>query len=782
MKGILDNIRLSNKIEENIMAIYDREDELIQLEKRIKSKKFDVIFVLANEGFGKSSFIKKYLFEFSSKKNIYIELEKTENPCFYEGKYINLIASLLNDESERLEIHSFKEFISISENYNYIKKFSECLDNSIYTIPFKAIVEASQFESQRTQEWYNSIINKNVMDSFSYIEFVFSEIDSLLIGVENFEKIDPFSFELIKKLIAKKTNINFIFEYITTKESYSLLQDKLIQFKNLNITYDLYEINKLKYDDFCKICKDYKFEPLNNNLAFKNIYDSINGNLNHILFYYNLFNQKKPISLCKDSQLMLLSIIINNCNSIELEELKNIYYKIITSNEVMDFDFQEDYNILLSNGYINSQKNIIFISSPNIEELNKLIPFKINAIVINYLCRYYKNLYYETQNMLYFQNYIQQLCKIDLQNVLNQKQILINMVRQSMNPSSVSIFLNSLDVNMKEMKLDIYNQFYLLLASLSFESGDYIRAKQELNKLSIQTNSSIVFDLLIQHRLRNNEYVLKKIESLRKNELSERMILILGIIEIISLASMGNYVSARNLFDKFNIKKYQKYQEYGILLRNSSIVKSPKNCLTDLKNSITFFEKDNFQLGLCHITYSMNLVRIHKFNDAINHLLIAKDLLGKYFIANHIIINNAIAIQMKTGKYSHKQIIILQQQIDSISIKYDIVLMLLNILTISIELNDMDLCKKYVLKLEKEIENFDDNSLLMKVYKTLYFYYSNENNIIKMNETKFLFQDNKKKINLTEETSWRIPNFYVSNLKNVSYFLSYWHFSIDDFL
>lgn len=763
-----------------------------------------IMFIAGKEGVGKTEFI-EYCAQTNSKGHIIKVDASKKNDQINEGYFILLLAKQLDECANSRSFQTFNQFVT-NENYNDFSKkaLSNLVKNkgaNVFWDIVLAIINTHATPLEITEAFNNGALNGLICEAIKYVSYVLNTENNLTICIENFNAIDLTSLEKLEEIIVDTYSHIFFLEFRLEKELSevnSFISKHLYAHKSGKYQYLLLPLDKLALVHFKEVCQqEMKYIAISDINLTEDVYNSLykesNGNLHkisNIITSSQFVNSKIDISPLLDLNLSelfseqkeLLALVVVFEQPLDIGILKSS----LTQTESLLLFNCDDVIDSLAPKYIKKIGNYIEVSGLDVQEIFYKDPTcsLYELLAFNHWEKYYEESIHQKNNRTYFIALIKLLARYDTNKLLEYKNELKNYLFTSfVTPQSAAEFLKSLQYNMTDIER---KELKLLLLDIYYKMDCFSEAYDVLNSLKPYSELFLfAYEAMLLNRLRKNDDAINFINNYLKIK-NDRLFFIFKCILVLCYAGKNDYKSANNIYIELEDQKerYMNLPEYGFMLRNYNIVRSPRNSLSYIKASITFFEGDDEKQGISYITYGMNLSRIGKYfwaNKFFEKAL--KRLDGKIF-QKHIILNNMAVNIFRSNGSLEVAINMLKDSIITAISKYDKTVIYNNLLAIMSVVNpESKLCLKAIEQITQLGITFHDHSLLSKAYKNIALFYKKKGNKRLFTEfmNKALYE--RELLTCTSETNWRefeIKDTYNDSDISTTY-ISFWHFDINRF-
>ncbi len=753
-----------------------------------------ILWVCGDTGLGKTSIIKNSLKTINVSSVIIIKVETpplNQNDCIIQGQYFNFIANSVHQEMEKHN-WSMKDFLTyVDGNRIDRQEFQNLIDIGISKIPHAII---STIASRYLQTGLNDIPqillntdSESVLIKREYLKSVFLKGD-IILYISNFHNIDMASISELEFLISNTENNSFIFEYTTNDNNIS----QVLNYQELWKDYcksaiQLIDILPL---EFAVKIGGNKFEK--QTLEWNNFYnDVIKGNLYKVKalkLQSNTDLSKDPleqISKLGFQQKVFLQLIYLHGSEIELEQLFHLLKEsqqsellISCSSILKELDFFVEgigNSIKIRHASVSDYLN--YSNNIDIVKAGTIAYGIIRNVLNNDLCK---------QNFVFYnkKDIILLLIKVyagfDTEKLLETleyfKEIVIN-----------EIFIEQIYFLIDQVKESINNNLnkrvILSLIKLCYEVGLYAKAYSILEQYFFPCLDMYMYKAILLNRIDLHEECVAYCEDIITNADNMHYQFTIKLIKLLSLRTLNKTTCYKKLyFEMLNNKKYNKFLEYGILLRNSQLIYSYRKNVPYIRKSVSFFKECNSPKNelyailtlVTEISYNGQTAKARKILKSIK-----QDFLQST-TEKHIIFNDLAAVDLLDKTITSETLLFLEEGILTSHNPYDTLTILSNkICFFVISQQICDELPKILESIKKNMEIEPDKRIHRRLYFNLHQYYQYiEKNLEKASEAwESMLHINEtidEKLNrlIKTEKSYnqKIP-VYIS-------FIAYWHFDI----
>ena len=660
----------------------NRENECADLSSRIHfGEKSQIIFITGISGIGKSTFTRKV---FHGQDHIRLEINDLVSGSTAQGAYIQELASAINNyylasQNEELSFRYF--FCNFLTPHIRKRNLSILGEAAADIVPFGIgkllFVTLNMLFKSREYDYsafFNSGNNDILQTLAAYIEYVISK-NKLTLIMENYQNIDFSSYNLLKNIISQSSYANFIFEY-TTDTSFSKSKFEDIQSKSFPNTI-LYSINlvKMNLSEYLQMYPDSVIAA-----KLKDSFLEFDGNIRKIedgnLFFnmrdkdvipfnspVNEFNYTRTHieSLGKDLK-FILSAIITHRLLVSVESLK-----VFLESELFKdlwIDLESILKALHAHELIKIDKEYISVKHDFIsrEVLSNKTYDRFVLPCYDAWIKYYRQKLERrdfsscSKNKIYHLLFTFYSSIDDFNNLFRLLPEIKRVALESTYPDSAVEYLELLRNNeIHSTSIEIKDAIHFALIDIYYTLGIFDKAWNILPEIERQSNRYVAYKAALLDRLDRHQEAISYIQEVLLSETDDRLILILKLILMISYRSVNNRAECEMVYcDLMKKTEYVKYDEYGILLRNSEIILPLSKSRTELKKSISFFKEKNLlvEKGQSHLTLSLLNTWSKNYKSAICNLNIAEELLYNETFERHIFFNNRAVIFMYQKDFS----------------------------------------------------------------------------------------------------------------------------------
>lgn len=798
----------------------DREDLRKDILDILNDVQFNnIVYILsAKSGYGKSAFGQHIINQVKGEYLCFkISIPVGSNISLDEGFYFRNITTAVNKKSELYSYQSLREFLKNTDNPVIKRMFHTSISESLVgELPF-----AKAFSTLWNHNDILDVIPEYehlFPDDSRYIYMVLTEYifecfryqKKVLLNIENIQTIDKLSLMKLQELLSKTNNIFLLLEYTSENDSLEGAKKFESNFYAEEVEVFTRRLKKLDFDNTCRILDNLypNNSKFKNENSLKKIYFTIDGNirqLSDIEEVYELSNDRllsiagvnlnytyERLNNIKDKhQIMLLCIIVAHMGNVNIATLKHL---LIINDYVSYMNLSELLSILCGeNGLLKAENYNVSIAHDSIlDNMKNIIRYEIKlTLAYTWWIAFYEGQLKKNSNFTERNIVIKNLCyfysvyppaAIGILTLLpDVRKIALN----SFNPDeAVSFLLEFYDYIDYFKDTELINKINEFLLELYYELGIYNKAYTIFKNMSFQyPKEQVLYDAILQNRLQNCEkaIILAK-EGIKEYKSDKRFELCANLIILISAASKNDYKLCESVFETcIKEKSFEKYYEFGFLLRNAEIICTLKDSIDYLERSIEHFKKLKQPIMEAHsrISLLMNCSRIGDFEKAYTNLEVAKNILKGQSLERHILLNDEVAIQMCMGNFClalqdslklamctaqdvfdkiiiNKNLLIIYAKNEQWEYGQEIVDYLLNIL--ERETNKLNICFTYW-NISYFYKHFD------KIQYDLYYnkYKNSYNELAKSSLRK----------NVADRNVYHKPN-----MEFVIEFISYWHFPI----
>ena len=756
-----------------------------------ESQKNKVLWVCGDTGIGKTSIIKKSLNEIALSKSIIIKVETpplNQNDCIIQGQYLNFISNSIHHTMTKYN-WSIKDFL-MYVNGNRIEKqeVQNIIDGEISKIPHAIISTiASRYMQTGLNDISKILLNtdsESILIKREYLKSVFQK-ENIILYVSNFHNIDVASITELDYLISSTKNNNFIFEYTTKENNLS----QIIKYQELWKENCKSAILPL---EFAVVIGGNKFKR--QALEWNNFYNVIiKGNLYKVKALKLQINSdltKDPleqISKLEFWQIVLLQLVYLHDSEIDLEQL---YHLVKESQQprlvVCCSTFLDDMSFFIEkNGnkikikhasvsdYLKNSNNVDVVKAAT-------VAYGIFRNVINNDMSKHNFDYYTRKDIILL--LIKIYSGFDTEKLLETmehfKEIIIN-----------EIFIEQIyfliDKVKELLKSNLNKRITLSLIKLCYEVGLYSKAYSILNEYYFPCLDIYMYKAILLNRMDLHEQCVVYCDEIITYDSNIHYNFIIKLVKLLSLRTLNRTTEYKNLyFDMLNNKKYMKYLEFGILLRNSQLIFSYRKNVPYIRKSISFFKEHNSPKNELYalltlateISYNGQTAKARKILNS------AKEAFLQSTTEKHIIFNDLAAIDLLDKTITSETLLSLEKGILTSHNSYDTLTLLSN--KICFYVISQQLCEELpeILKLAKKNMNIEpDKRIHKRIYFNLHQYYKYVQkdldksceawcNMLHINDTTDEKINRFIKIEQSNSSTKNIP-VYIS-------FIAYWHFDI----
>ena len=660
----------------------NREKECADLSSRLSfDTKPQIIFVTGISGIGKSAFSKKVLEE---RDYIRVEINDLIESNVDQGAYIQELARAINNyclttKKEKLSFHYyFNNSLTLHLQKRNLSIIGEAAANAV---PLGELLSTAtkmifKLEEYDCNAFFNSGNNDILQTLRDYIEYVIRK-DSLIIVIENYQKIDRPSHDILKNIIAQSSRTNFIFE-CTVDNSYSRSKFEEVHgkdFPNAN----LYSINlvMMSLSEYLKMYPDSEIAE-----KLKNSFAEFDGNIRKLedgnLFFnmrgkdivsfnspVNQFNYTKTHIDSLDSNLkFVLSAIIAHGLPVTTESLKFFLESELFKD--LWIDLEPSLKKLTKHELIKIDKEFISVKHDSIaKEILSNNTFD-RFILPSYRIwiEFYRKKLEQRDFSFYSKNKIYHLlftfysASNDLSNLFKLLPEIKRVALESTYPDSAVEYLELLRNNKNQLNsTEIQDSINFALIDIYYTLGIFDKAWDILTEIKGNSNRYIAYKAALLDRLDRHQEAISYIQETLLSATNDRLILILKLILMISYRSSNNNVECKKIYlDMMKKTEYAKYDEYGFLLRNSEIVLPLSESIIESKKSIEFFRERGLlvEIGQSYLTLSLLNTWTNDYQTALSNLDIAEELLYNETFERHIFFNDRAVIYMYQNNFSEE--------------------------------------------------------------------------------------------------------------------------------
>lgn len=782
----------------------------------------NIVYILsAKSGYGKSAFYQNIMNHIKGQYICHkVSIPIGHNISLDEGFYFRSLANQVTKNSEIYNYESFHEFIKNTKNplvhRLYFNRLAEDTSEVLPAIKALSTVyrQNNILDTSTEYQYLHPEDSRYIYLLFmEYMLSCFQEQEKIIINISNIQKIDQLSLSKLLELLQRTKNIFLLLEY--TSETESIEQAKIFEsnFYSDKITIVTKKLKRLDFENTCKVLKNIYPEDIQlmDEATKREIYITIDGNirqLSDIDNTYELSSENIPISHAKlnyteqrlknmtdVNQVQILCIVAAHLDSVKISIFKDLlskklYYVYINSSVILEKLCEE-------NGFLEIENEQIVFAHDSIKESIFTIPrFEIKiSLAYNWWIEYYEEL---LKSQSHFFNYekttvIKRLCYFYSMyppcapRILTLLPDIRKIALNSLNPEEAMSFLHMFFDYMKELQDNsLSEKLNRFLLDLYYELGIYNKAEVIFHYLQFeQREIQILYGAIIQNRCQNCEKALDIIEKgIRDYGDNEHFRLCANLIKLISHASNNNYDLCEQIFQQsIKTMSYERYVEYGFLLRNAEIVCTLRDSIPYLEKSVNHFKKYNLPLYEAHsrISLLMNYSRIGQFQDAEINLKAAKRLLKNNTLERHILLNDEVAYHMCSGDFDLNFQNDLKLAMCTASYVFDKIIINKNLLLIYAKNKCWTEGQELVEILLAILENETNRLNICSTYWNISYFYKCFDKI-KYN----FFYDKYKKIynellkKTMRKSALEQDVFHKPDMEFEIGFISYWHFPIPD--
>ncbi|MCL2311302.1 MAG: ATP-binding protein [Firmicutes bacterium] len=799
----------------------NREKECADLSSRLNfDTKPRIIFVTGISGIGKSAFTKKVLEE---REYIRLEINDLIESNVDQGAYIQELAKAINNYclTSKKEELSFRYYFNNSLTPHLRKRNLSIIGGAATNIaPYrvgKLLSTATKMIFKLGEYNYNAFFNSGNNDILQtlrdYIEYVIRK-NSLIIVIENYQKIDRSSHDILKNIITQSFHTNFIFEF-TVDNSFSKSKFEEVHVKDFpNV--DLYLINlvRMNLSEYLKMYPDSEITE-----KLRDSFLEFDGNIRKLedgnLFFnmrgkdivpfnssVNEFNYTKThIDSLENHLKLVLSAIIAHRLPVTTESLKFFLESELFKD--LWIDLEPSLKKLTKHELIKIDKEYISVKhdfiSKEILSNNSFDRFVLPSYRI--WIEYYRKKLEQEDFSCYSKNKIYHLLFTfysagnDSNNLFKLLPEIKRVALESTYPDSAVEYLELLRNNEHHFaSIEIQDSINFALIDIYYTLGIFDKAWDILAEIKGKSNRYIAYKAALLDRLDKHQEAISYIQNTLISDIDDRLILILKLILMISYRSSNNNTECKKVYlDMMGKAEYAKYDEYGFLLRNSEIVLPLSKSIKELKKSILFFKQRNLlvEMGQSYLTLSLLNTWSKDYRVALSNLDIAEELLYNETFERHIFFNDRAVIHMYQNNFSEEVGNLLREARKTVMCSFDKLTIHINHLIYYTILNKRNgIFKAYediVNSTLNLIEEQPDKVMHRLVYYTIAQYYKNHSIDLfhfymrKSHETHLLlsFRINNywdERFSYYESTQTTKDDIETFDLG----LISYWHFRIPE--
>lgn len=791
-------------------------DELQKYIKQINNNETIAVCLHSGSGIGKSAFTEHFIrTNPSSRIPIRIKLPlKSDN--YEQGIAISMLAREISQVAEKNKYMSFREYLIKTPNAEMKRYYlSELCGTLGEDIPFAKtgmkILDSQLMAAIKSESMLFSITSGyTVMICRDYIEYIMKS-NQFFVVLENIQTCDRTSLEFLERIFTQTKMQVFILEYTDSDDTDITVQRFLENTFTLK-PFPAFYLKKLEPKYYVKIMEEKLRSVLHNDQIAIDIekctefYEKENGNLYKLLddAYFEkiapLLNSRRsadsisaPTTYSKEFvadelneiQIMIITMIFVCPEKVHQADLhaalsgfaRNILYKNI--NESVDE---------LIPAYIDRRDGILQLKSCRIaEKISEDIYFLVKKYTAYSIWADYYTAQYEREKNLQTLNMLLHLyMTYEPQKILIYRKDILDLVNRSASPQHAADFLVTISNRLLTVDKGLFIEINIMLIELYYNIGLYQESFECLEKISHMSNRPCLtaYRAFLLNRLDlQKEAITYIIQCLRKRDVQEnsRLRFVLLNILIVCYGTTNEYKYADLIYNTLLQQKsrYDMHREYGFFLRNSVILFEPKDSLKHVENSLKYFDDDIIEKAHSLINYSMTLSRVGMNHDASLFIQQAKEMYMGRSLERHVLYNNIVVLDLKTGKISADMLSTLNMALVTAETVFDRIVIYKNMLVISCKLNMVSHQKSIAKELLAIIESEPNNSLKTNTYLALSICFRQYDEDSADRYLKAA-QSCYDQIVQTKGTKWRTAfPARDKNLDSLIGYLSYWHFPID---
>ena len=281
---------------------------------------------------------------------------------------------------------------------------------------------------------------------------------------------------------------------------------------------------------------------------------------------------------------------------------------------------------------------------------------------------------------------------------------------------------------------EVQDAIHFALIDIYYSLGIFDKAWDILTEIQNQSNRYIAYKAALLDRLDMHQEAIIFICNTLASVNSNRLLLILKLILMISYRSINNHKECERIYlEMVNNSEYTNYDEYGFLLRNCEIILPLSQSRKELKKSITFFKEKNLlvEMGQSYLTLAILDAWSKNFKSAVSNLNIAEKLLYNETFERHIFFNNRAVLHMYQNEFSEEVGHLLREARKTTMCNFDKLIIHINHLiyyTFSNTHRDtFEMCEDIIVLTLSLLEKQPDKVMHRLTYYTIAQYYKKRN-------------------------------------------------------
>ena len=744
----------------------DREIETEFILKVIEEKTADLLILYSRSGIGKSTLSNRVLKLVPQYIPICVRTnpendDKHQPEGTYLEKTFNCFVSFFHLFKDEYPQYCFDYYISHNKNVSIKREALESMFSSVSTDEplLSAGISVGKYISSRLYKLYeyNSLsrlhlsTKESMLIAHEYIKYILKKANVCL-NIDNLQNIDYYSLQLITEWISISARKSFfLFEYtIDDTDKTELLIKFATNFQSIDLDVQLLPLGGLDVENAVAAVKKAYPDTKEDTSFFEEvksfyIYHS-NGNMQKLLdfslkYTANSILQKsydptyEKLSLVESNGKYILAIIIMHGGEIESSLLDYIVSSSITP-LILDYEKQIN-NLIYQYELIEAKDNYYAVKHATLtdawhnhhEALNRF-----NMLAYKNCCLYYNRILEERlgdrenmdQALLFL---LKAYSNYEKEKIIEIVEKMNSMVSERIRPEQVfeyfQIFLEYIKGEEDKYYFALYKMMFFCFNHGLFKNCLYI--VQILESIDSERGKFILFVYKINCieylELHNDAIIMCEDRLKEENDNRHRYIcylLLMGCYRSINqMDKVAFYV------DKIKeIPNYTKIYEYGIFLRLSEIYMDRTEALSDVKESVLFYEGKNQLLEMkSRITYSFLLAVTDDLDQAEKELniCIEADKANHYW--DSILCLNKASILILRKSFGTEVSDLLKKAELATNSAFDL-LLILTLQMVNVYETEQAPLNEYLLKrIARLLSHESDKHLIALVAYDLYLYY-----------------------------------------------------------